>query len=142
MFDVIKNLKCALNSDFRNSCSNWFRIWWKANCLHKIKIKFIAIIKYMTTQKHDVVSWFHDYRHALQSLRIIDRKNIINFDETKFQIKCIKKHNIFIFVNVKDFYSFNSENKKSMIVIEIMKGRSSFSSRVLIFKMLIELPLF
>ena len=32
----------------------------------------------------------------------------------------MKKHNIFVSANVKKFYSFNSKNKKSIIVIEII----------------------
>ena len=64
MFDAIKNLKCALDSFYRNLSVLWFRSWWRTNNFHKIKIKSIAVVKYTTTQKHDVTSWFNDYRQA------------------------------------------------------------------------------
>ena len=45
----------------------------------------------------------------------------------------MKRHNIFVFVDVKKFYSFNSKNKKSMIVIEMINVVDDyFTSSVLI----------
>ena len=64
MFDAIKSLKCALNFLYRNSFYSWFRFWWRADSFHKIKIKLITVIRYTTTQKHDVIAWFNDYRQT------------------------------------------------------------------------------
>ena len=128
MFDAIKNLKCALNSFYRDSSVSWFRFWWRANNFHKIKIKSIAIVKYTTTQKHHVTSWFSDYRQTFQILKIIDRKNIINFDKTEFRVKCLKRHDIFVSINVKKYYFLNSENKKSIIVIEMINVVDNYST--------------
>ena len=120
MFEAIKSLKCALNSFYRNSSVSWFKSWWWTNNFYKIKIKSIAVVKYTTTQKHDVTSWFSDYRQILQTLKITDRKNIINFDKAEFRVKCLKRYDIFVSIDVRKYYSLNSENKRFIIVIKMI----------------------
>ena len=78
VFGAVRSLKCALNPSYRGPSAPWFRSWWRANNLHKIKTKPIAVVRYTAAQEHDVVAWFSDYRQALQTLKITDRNNIIN----------------------------------------------------------------
>ena len=51
-------------------------------------------------------------------LKIRKRRNIINFDETDFRIKCMKKQKILMSLNIKKHYAINFENRKFVIVVE------------------------
>ena len=75
-----------------------------------------------------MTSWFSDYRQTFQILKIIDRKNIINFDETEFRVECLKKHDIFVSINVRKYYFLNSENKRFIIVIEMINVFDNYST--------------
>lgn len=47
----------------------------------------------------------------LRKLNIRKKQNIVNFDEQKIRIDCIKRQKIIAFEDVAKLYSFNFENK-------------------------------
>lgn len=64
----------------------------------------------------NVKYWFDEY------LSNFFKKIIINFDETGFRIKCMKKYEILVFSNVKKFYATDFENKKIFIILEFINA--------------------
>ena len=55
-FNTICNLKHAQNPDnFKPPSLSWFRGWWKANDLHKIKAKPLAAVR-MTAQNEKEIT--------------------------------------------------------------------------------------
>jgi hypothetical protein len=63
--------------------------WWKANGLHKIKSKPLAVVRLTAQQEKDVIKWFEKYRATLSQYNI-KRRNIVNFDEAGFRVGCAK----------------------------------------------------
>ncbi len=41
----------------------------------------------------------------------------MNFDEIDFRLKCMKKQEIIVFIEIREHYQINSENRKSLIII-------------------------
>ncbi len=116
LFEVICFLKSKEESNLLTR--RWFSTWWKNNDLHRIKIKSITIVRYFAAQESDVKQWFVNYRNILQELHIIRSRHVWNFDEADFRVNCMQKKNILMFKDISDFYSINSENRKSLIIIE------------------------
>jgi hypothetical protein len=81
--------------------NSWFQKWWKTQPLHKIKTKPIAHERIAAQDKDEVVSWFKQYRDALEEHNI-ESKNIWNFDETGFRIGCPKGQEIYVPYDVKE----------------------------------------
>ena len=63
----------------------------------------------------------------LQKLNIKKKRNIINFDEQKIRIDCMKRQKILMSENVLKFYSLNSENKQSIIIFENINAVNEYS---------------
>ncbi len=59
-------------------------------------------------------------------LNIRKKRNIINFDESDFRSECMKKQKIIIFIEIKEHYQVNFENRKSLIIIEIINAVEEF----------------
>ena len=62
----------------------------------------------------------------------IQKKEKINFDETRIQIECMKGQEILIPFDIKEFYAINSENKKSITVFEMINVAEHYSPPSLI----------
>ena len=84
VFAAITGLKHAQNPDKKGPTPCWFSSWWKNNKLHRITTKPLAHVQFTTAQERDVKTWFDDYKKALVSLGIKNKRNIINFDEAGF----------------------------------------------------------
>ena len=128
VFSLIVDLKRFQNETSIDFFRRWFRYWWKQNNLHKIEIKSLFIIRFEIVQKAEVLKWFWNYWIELKKLNIRKQSNIINFDENEFRIKCFKKQKIMMSENINQFYSINSENKKSMNIIEMIDAAENFFS--------------
>jgi hypothetical protein len=50
----------------------------------------------------------------------------MNFDESDFRSKCLKKQEIIVFIEIKKHYQVNSENRKSLIIIEMINAVEEF----------------
>jgi hypothetical protein len=59
-------------------------------------------------------------------LNIRKRRNIINFDENDFRLNCLKKQEIIVFIEFKKHYQVSSENRKSLIIIEMINAVEEF----------------
>ncbi len=59
-------------------------------------------------------------------LNIRKRRNIINFDENDFRSECMKKQEIIVFIEIRKHYQINSENRKSLIIIEMINAVEEF----------------
>ena len=68
----------------------------------------------------------------MKTLNIQKRRNIINFDETEIQIECMKNQKILISSDIKKFYAVSPENKKSIIVFEVINVVEHYSPLFLI----------
>ncbi len=102
------------------SSRRWFKNWWKKNELHRIKIKLLVMIRYFAAQESNVKQWFVHYRNIFPELNIIRSRNVWNFDEDDFRVNCMHKENILMSKNISDFYSISFENRKSLIIIEVI----------------------
>jgi hypothetical protein len=80
----------------------WFQQWHKRQPLHKIKTKPIARVRITAQDKQEVSQWFVKYREAVKTHRIASRKDIWNFDETGFQVGCVKGEYIYVPLDVKE----------------------------------------
>ena len=63
--------------------------------------KPLAHIRFTAAQEKDVKIWFNDYKKALVTLEIKNKKNIINFDEAEFCVGCMKGYKIIVPLDVK-----------------------------------------
>ncbi len=61
-------------------------------------------------------------------MNIRKKRNIINFDENDFRLKCIKKQKIIFFIEIKKHYQVNFENRKSLIIIKMINAVEEFFS--------------
>lgn len=98
VFNAIVGLKRVQsgNPKEKEPCTQWFSTWWKKNDLHKIKTKPLATVRFTAAQEKDIKEWFREYRKALETLQIKDKKNLINFDEAGFRVGCMKGHQILV----------------------------------------------
>ncbi|MCJ1267187.1 hypothetical protein MMC22_007072 [Lobaria immixta] len=87
-------------------------------CLHKIKTKPIAAVWFTAAQEKDVKAWFIGYQKVFKALKIRDKKNVINFDKAGFRVGCMKGHEIFVPIDIKEFYEVSPENQKSLTIFE------------------------
>ena len=117
VYSVVLSLKHAQDVKRKSSSRRWFWGWWKQTNLHKIKIKSLTTQRVETIDEKDVRDWFLFYRNELQKL-----KNIINFDETGFQIECMKRQKIIVSDDIKKYYAISSENRKSLTIFEMISA--------------------
>ena len=103
VFRTICNLKCAQNPDFKTPSSKWFRNWWKANGLHKIKAKPLAVKQITAQQEQEIIQWFKEYRATIGKYGI-KRRNIINFDEAGFRVGCPKGQYLLVPIDILEVY--------------------------------------
>jgi hypothetical protein len=66
------------------------------------------------------------YKNTLKALNIRKKRNIINFDESDFRSDCLKKQEIIVFIEIKKHYQVNFENRKSLIIIEMINAVEEF----------------
>ncbi len=59
-------------------------------------------------------------------MNIRKRRNIFNFDENDFRSKCMKKQEIIVFIEIKKHYQISFENRKSLIIIEMINADEKF----------------
>ncbi len=59
-------------------------------------------------------------------MNIRKRRNIINFDESDFRSKCMKKQEIIVSIEIKEHYQVSSENRKLLIIIEMINAVEEF----------------
>ncbi len=59
-------------------------------------------------------------------MNIRKRRNIINFDEDDFRSKCMKKQEIIVSIEIREHYQVNFENRKSLIIIEMINAVEEF----------------
>jgi hypothetical protein len=59
-------------------------------------------------------------------LNIRKRRNIINFDESDFRSNCLKKQEIIVSIEIKEHYQVSFENRKSLIIIEMINAVEEF----------------
>jgi hypothetical protein len=59
-------------------------------------------------------------------LNIRKRRNIINFDEGGFRSGCMKKQEIIVFIEIRKHYQVSFENRKSLIIIEMINAAGEF----------------
>ncbi len=124
VFSAIVELKRA----HRRSASSkrWFRNWWKQDHLHKIRTKSLSIIRFEVDHEKAVVDWFLKYKNTLRILNIRRRRNIMNFDEIDFRSECMKKQKIIVSIEIRKHYQISSENRKSLIIIEMINAVEEF----------------
>jgi hypothetical protein len=66
------------------------------------------------------------YKNTLRALNVRNRRNIINFDESDFRSECLKKQEIIVFIEIRKHYQVSSENRKSLIIIEMINAAEEF----------------
>jgi hypothetical protein len=50
----------------------------------------------------------------------------MNFDETGFRSECMKKQKIIVSIEIRKHYQVSSENRKSLIIIEMINAAEEF----------------
>ena len=126
VFNVIVSLKKAHNRLDVGPSRRWFRDWWKRSNLHKIKTKPLSMIRFEAAQESDMTRWFADYRHALKTLNIRKRRNILNFDEAGLRIGCMRGQEILVPMEIKQFYAVSPENRRSATIIETINAAGDY----------------
>jgi hypothetical protein len=95
VFQSIYTLKQASNSNAMPPSKAWFGKWWKANHLHKIKLKPLAALRITAQDETTLRLWFREYTRTIAE-KGIKRKNILNFDETSFRVSCPKGQSLLV----------------------------------------------
>jgi hypothetical protein len=72
------------------------------------------------------------YKNTLRALNVRNRRNIINFDENDFRSEWLKKQEIIVSIEIRKHYQVNSENRKSLIIIEMINAVEEFFSSLMI----------
>ena len=119
IFNVIQHLKRVEILEFQDFNKRWFQSWWKISKLHIIKSSSLKAACFTANRASNIEKWFKDYRIVLNRLKL-KVKNIINFDETRFQVECSKKRDVLMSEDVKSFYVISFEIRHSLIVIEMI----------------------
>jgi hypothetical protein len=57
-----------------------------------------------------VKDWFEEYETALLTYKI-ERDQIHNFDETGFQVGCLKGQEVIVPIKVKELYSLSPKDR-------------------------------
>ena len=100
VFSAIIALKHAQDPSKKPPTERWFRLWWKSQKLHKITTKPIPVVRYAAAEEKDIKTWFVEYKQALKSLGIKNRKNVINFDEAGFRVECMRGQEVIVPLDV------------------------------------------
>jgi hypothetical protein len=95
VFQAICALKKASNPSALSPTKAWFGKWWKENRLHKIKSKPLAALRITAQDETEIQLWFRAYIRTIERLQI-QRRNILNFDETGFRIGCPKGQTLLV----------------------------------------------
>jgi len=111
VYNSILTLKREEDPNFKAPSQEWFHQWWKANNLHKITTKLIAVIRFTAQQERDIYKWFREYKKTLIEYKI-KRKNIINFDESGWRIGYAKGQLILVPLDVAEVSYMLSLNLK------------------------------
>ena len=123
-FNAIVSLRKA--HKLKAPSRRWFRSWWKRSNLHKIKTKPLPMIRFEAAEESDVIKWFDGYKEVLRELKIRRRRNILNFDEAGFRIGCMKGQEIYVPMEIKQFYAVSPENRRSATVIETINAAGDY----------------
>jgi hypothetical protein len=98
VFRSIYALKIASNpsvNTVKPPSKAWFGKWWKDNRLHKIKSKPLAANRIVAQDEAQIRLWFKGYIRTIEEMGI-QKKNILNFDETGFRIGCPKGQTLLV----------------------------------------------
>jgi hypothetical protein len=95
VFQAIYALKKASNPSAIPSSKAWFGKWWKENRLHTIKSKPLAALRIVAQDEIEIQLWFKGYIRTIGELQI-QRRHILNFDETGFRIGCPKGQTLLV----------------------------------------------
>jgi hypothetical protein len=76
--------------------------------------------------EQDVKRWFKKYKETIREYKIKQR-NIVNFDEARFRVGCLKGTYILVPLDVVEFYALSPKNRRSLTVFEVINatGRPS-----------------
>jgi RNase P subunit RPR2 len=111
VFQAIYALKRASNPSAMPPSMAWFGKWWKENRLHKIKSQPLAALRIVAQDENEIQLWFRGYIRTIDRLQI-QRRNILNFDETGFRIGCPKGQTLLVPEDV-------TEVRISSLIIEL-----------------------
>jgi hypothetical protein len=124
VYEAIISMRRAYNCDA--FFKEWFRKWYKQSNLHMIKFKPLAMKRYEIATKMQVRIWFADYTRIMREMKIRS-ENLINFDETRFRVECMRRQKVLILIEMKELYAMSFENRRSCTIIEMINGTSDFS---------------
>ncbi len=71
-------------------------------------------------------------KNTLRALNVRNRRNIINFDESDFRSRCLKKQEIIVPIEIRKHYQVSSENRKSLTIIEMINAVEDFFPSLMI----------
>ena len=126
VFNMIVALKRARDPTSVGPTRRWFRAWWKASGIHKIKIKPLAMERFEAVEESEIYRWFGEYRSTLKCLGIRSKRNIVNFDEAGFRIGCMASQEILVPDEIKEFYVASPENRRSLTMIENVNAAGDY----------------
>jgi hypothetical protein len=92
-----------------------------------IKIKSIIYERLDSYIEEDVKKWFDEYHKVLKRFKIKYAKNIVNFDETGTWIGYTGSEDIIVLIEVMELYKVSPENRKSIMICEVIRVNGSES---------------
>lgn len=101
VFQSICTLKRVKDPEAKAPSKAWFARWWKANHLHKIKSRPLAVLRIDAQDTLQISSWFRAYKRTITE-KGIQRKDILNFDKTGFRIRCPKGQSLLVPTDVTE----------------------------------------
>ncbi len=129
VYEAIISMRRAYNCDA--FFKEWFRKWYKRSNLHMIKFKSLTMKRYEVATKMQIKNWFADYTRIMHEMKIRS-ENLINFDETKFRVECMRRQKVMILIEMKELYAMSLENRRFCTIIEMINETNDFSSSSMI----------
>ncbi|KAH6698144.1 hypothetical protein BKA61DRAFT_583519 [Leptodontidium sp. MPI-SDFR-AT-0119] len=120
---VIGHLRAAQTPPLPPPSKRWFADWLKANKnLHTIKTKPIKHARLESHTEEDVKKWFVELGEAIKKYKINSSKKILNIDESGVRVRCPSRESVIVPTEVKELYTASPENRKSLTVLETIRG--------------------
>ncbi|EKD14288.1 multidrug resistance protein fnx1 [Drepanopeziza brunnea f. sp. 'multigermtubi' MB_m1] len=102
---------------------SWFKDWLRRNPdLYTIKTKPIERVRLESHTEEEIKKWFEELQKDMVLYNINIPKKLLNMDESRARIGCPPRETVIVLKEVKEMYTSSPNNRKSIIIIEIIRA--------------------
>ncbi|RKF84064.1 putative multidrug resistance protein fnx1 [Golovinomyces cichoracearum] len=123
VMSAITHLRAKMNPPLPAPTKRWFVSWLKKNpMLYSIHTKPISYARLDLHTEESVKEWFADLYKTVGEFEIDNGKKILNMDEFRARVGCPTGEIFIVTIEVKELYTASPENRKSVTIIETIRG--------------------